>query len=141
MLKNIFPISILFVYLIACTEFAQLLRVPLLVSHFVEHKQENKSISFGEFLLIHYVAEYGSDGDYEQDTNLPFKTVDGSAVQIVAFVSFLNQCLKVKPIYTKSGKYNPYEECFIDNAYLSSIWQPPKKAFSNQLSTFINQLI
>lgn len=112
--------------MISCTEFSQLLRFPILVAHFVEHKHEDKNISFGEFLLIHYVAEYGYGEDYEQDTQLPFKTVNGNAVQLIAFVPFLNPCLKVKPIYTKARKYNPYRERFIDNAYLSSIWQPPK---------------
>lgn len=124
-LKKIISIAILFVYVITCTEFAQLLRVPILVSHFFEHKEEDEGISFGEFMLIHYVAEYGED-DYQQDTHLPFKAVDGNTIQIIAFVPFLSSCLKAKPIYAKVQKYDPYVDGFIDNAYLSSIWQPPK---------------
>lgn len=121
--------------MLSCTEFDQLLRVPILIAHFVEHRQESKDISFGEFMLIHYVEEYSFNGDYEQDTNLPFKSVDGNTIQVAAFIPLINSCLKAKPIYTESGKYNPYEECFIDNAYLSSIWQPPKlTVFSNRLS-------
>ncbi len=114
--------------MISCTEFDQLLRIPLLISHFVEHKQESKAISFGEFMLIHYVENYSFNGDYEQDMDLPFKSLDGNSIQVVAFIPWIVSCLKTKPVYTKGGKYNPYEECFIDNAYLSSIWQPPKAA-------------
>lgn len=125
-MKKIISISILAIYLISCTEFVQLLRLPLLVAHFVEHKQESKEISFGEFMLIHYVEEYSVNGDYEQDMNLPFKSVDGSAIQVVAFIPLLISSLQDKPIYTETGKFNPYAECFIDNAYLTSIWQPPK---------------
>lgn len=126
MLKKIISISILAIYMLSCTEFDQLLRIPLLVAHFIEHKQESKDISFGEFMLIHYVQEYSFNGDYEQDTNLPFKSVDGNTIQVVAFITLLNPCLKAKPIYAEDKRFKPFEQLFIDNAYLSSIWQPPK---------------
>lgn len=125
-MKKIISISILAIYMLSCTEFDQLLRIPLLVVHFVEHKQESKDISFSEFMLIHYVQEYSFNGDYEQDTNLPFKSVDGSTIQVVAFITLLSPCLKAKPIYAEDKRFKPFEQLFIDNAYLSSIWQPPK---------------
>lgn len=126
MLKKIISILILAIYMLSCTEFDQLLRIPLLVAHFIEHKQESKDISFAEFMLIHYVQEYSFNGDYEQDTNLPFKSVDGNTIQVVAFITLLNPCLKAKPIYAADKRFKPFEQLFIDNAYLSSIWQPPK---------------
>jgi hypothetical protein len=116
--------------MISCTEFAQLLRIPLLISHFIEHKQESNAISFGEFILIHYVEEYSSNGDYERDLDLPFKSLDGNSIQVVASIPSNGCFLKAKPVYTDGGKYNLFKECFIDNAYLSSIWQPPRTAFS-----------
>lgn len=125
-MKKIISISILAIYLVSCTEFDQILRVPLLIAHFVEHKQETKDISFGEFILIHYVKEYSFGNDYEQDTSLPFKSVDGNTIQVNAFIPLLSSCLKIKPIYAEDRKFNPFEQLFIDNAYLSSIWQPPK---------------
>ncbi len=119
--------------MIACTEFDQLLRIPLLISHFMEHKEESKAISFSEFMLIHYVEEYSSNGDYERDMDLPFKSLDGNSIQVVASIPPNDCYLKAKPVYTNGGKYKLFEESFIDNAYLSSIWQPPRAAFSNPL--------
>lgn len=137
-MKKIISISILALYLFSCTEFDQLLKVPLLVVHFIEHKQESKDISFGEFMLIHYVQGYSLNGDYEQDTNLPFKSIDDSTIQVIDFITLLNPCLKVKPIYTEDKRFKPFDQLFIDNAYLSSIWQPPRlTVFSNQLSAAI----
>lgn len=127
LLKKIISISILVIYMISCTEFDQLLRVPLLVTHFVEHKLENNTISFGEFILIHYVEDYSFNGDYERDMDLPFKSLDGNSIQVVASIPSNGFYLKAKPIYTNEGKFTLFEECFINNAYLSSIWQPPKE--------------
>lgn len=61
-------------YLFGGTNACQLLKLPLLVSHFIKHKEENSHITLGSFLKMHYVDPQPLDADYAQDMQLPFKT-------------------------------------------------------------------
>ncbi|GAA3935815.1 hypothetical protein GO495_14410 [Chitinophaga oryziterrae] len=64
------------IYAIGSTELDQLLRLPLLVKHFIRHKEENSGITIAAFIKIHYIDEQPYDVDYEQDMQLPFKKAD-----------------------------------------------------------------
>lgn len=75
-MKKATAILLLFVYLFGSTEASQLLKFPLLVEHFKQHKQENTQLTLASFLKMHYVDEQPFDNDYQQDMQLPFKTVD-----------------------------------------------------------------
>lgn len=46
-MKKMFAIFFLSVYLISTTELSQLLKFPILVEHFIEHKEKNL-----EYLLL-----------------------------------------------------------------------------------------
>jgi hypothetical protein len=59
-------------YALTNTELGQLLKLPLLVDHFQQHRQVEKELAFIDFLLTHYEAGE-PDADYEQDMKLPFK--------------------------------------------------------------------
>lgn len=112
--------------MISSTELSQLLRIPLLIEHFIEHNQEGNQLSITEFFHMHYFEKQHMDADYDKDMQLPFKTIDRNTIQVVAFIPFNNSYLEVKPIYTKSVKLDTYKSLFIDSDYLSSIWQPPR---------------
>jgi hypothetical protein len=73
-LKKLFAISFLFIYLFSTTELHQLLKAPLLIEHFMEHREENKDITLWQFLYAHYAGDYVKDADYDKDMKLPFKT-------------------------------------------------------------------
>lgn len=62
-----------FSYLFATTEASQLLKLPVIIQHFREHRQQNKDISFFEFLDMHYMHGSPKDQDYNRDMQLPFK--------------------------------------------------------------------
>jgi hypothetical protein len=125
LLRKIFVISLLSIYLISITELSQLMKLPVLVEHFIEHKEENNSLSFINFLAMHYSQDGSHDGD--QDKKLPFKSHDGCINTIVvAFVSSHFEYPSSKPVFTESKSYSTYTEQFLQSAYLSTIWQPPK---------------
>lgn len=113
-------------YLFASTEFAQILRIPLLVEHFVEHKHEDESITLYEFFVMHYLDEQHLDGDYDKDMRLPFKTLTSSTTSIVDFIPSLNLSIIPKSENKEIVGFNPYEDLFIENIFISSIWQPPR---------------
>ena len=60
-MKQKLIIALLSLYLIASTEFHQVLRLPLLVEHYVEHHELVKDMTFWEFLVMHYESDVAHD--------------------------------------------------------------------------------
>ena len=75
MLKRIVAIGLLLFYLVSFTEFSEVLRLPLLVEHYTEHKSKVDDLSFWEFLVMHYETDVAHD---DQDMSLPFKACNHS---------------------------------------------------------------
>lgn len=126
-LKKGIAIFFLSVYLISLTELNQLVKIPVLIEHFIEHKEKNNELSLWQFLNMHYAHGDVHDVDYDRDMQLPFKSHDGCVGSlIVVFVpgSFSN--LVAKAIPTQNNEYSVYTEKLLSSSYLSSIWQPPK---------------
>src|SRR5690606_38030001 len=74
-MKKMFAIFFLSIYLISTTEFSQLLKFPILIEHFIEHKEKNPKLSVVDFLVLHYnnhLENHPRDDDYDQDQKLPF---------------------------------------------------------------------
>jgi hypothetical protein len=113
----------------ATTELYQLLKLPFLVEHFMEHQEQNKDITLLDFLYLHYANGDVKDADYEEDMKLPFKShsnsVTTSIVDVVA-----NTVLKItihpKPNFVELNVIIISEEAFFASSYHSNIWQPPK---------------
>jgi hypothetical protein len=64
------------VILLAQTPLQQLLRLPVLVQHFQEHRTETPGISLSSFLILHYFSGHPKDADYDRDMQLPFRAQD-----------------------------------------------------------------
>lgn len=126
-MRKLTAIVFLFSFLLATTELYQLLKLPQLVAHYIEHRKEDRSLSMLAFLSLHYAQGDVRDADYEQDMKLPFKTCD-STPHAASFV-----CLPEPP-----GHFNPTPVLLIDrqkpvdlnlylpSSYKASIWQPPR---------------
>lgn len=113
--------------MLATTEAHQLLKLPVVFQHFVEHQQEDNSISFLQFLDIHYLHGSPKDADYDRDMQLPFKkSADCVSVMVSAAVAEqLVMTLEYPVFFVKQDKIEldhnkPLSSC------LSNIWQPPK---------------
>lgn len=76
-MKEKAAIFVMFIYLFGATDAYQLLKLPLLVTHFIKHKKESPHITLGSFFKMHYVDPQPMDADYTQDMQLPFKTPQG----------------------------------------------------------------
>jgi hypothetical protein len=115
-------------YLLATTELNQLLKLPLLVGHYLEHQTNTENLSIYQFLYIHYANGNVKDADYEKDMKLPFKANNNFLLQtnvisppsifIVTPNKNLSKIIQKKFFYTNDR--------LITSAYLSNIWQPPK---------------
>lgn len=123
MVRKLFPIFLLSIYLVSVTELHEFFKLPQLLEHFIEHKTEDRKTTFLDFLVLHY-ATSDNAGEHSE---LPFKA-DHDSGNIVnsGFVNFNNFCLVVKSTPIESKIYKTHAIDFISSAYLSSIWQPPK---------------
>ncbi|MBS1739296.1 MAG: hypothetical protein JST88_02025 [Bacteroidetes bacterium] len=125
--KRTIAIFFISVYLFSTTQMAELLKLPVLIQHFIEHQQEDHSISLLEFLEMHYGQPQPHDNDYARDMQLPFKVPVHSALAYMAYTVPNLMPLTVKSVFFEethavtlhhSGEYS--------FRYLSLIWQPPR---------------
>lgn len=122
-MKQLLSIALISFYVISFTEVHQLIRLPLLVVHFIEHKTLSKDITFFEFLELHYSTEIAHD---DRDMELPFKDcshcVASQTVVMPAFDIELKHDVApyALPVHTAFYKKS------IPSSHLSEIWQPPK---------------
>jgi hypothetical protein len=127
--KKFIAISLLFLYLFSATEFSQLLKLPILVEHYMEHKAEDSNISIWQFLCIHYANGNVVDADYEKDLKLPFKTHDNCNCTFFVLVPNISHHFSLNtfvPVFVKTKVLTPYQPSFLGSSYLNTIWQPPK---------------
>jgi hypothetical protein len=125
-MNKIISISILVAYLCASTEFIQLLKIPLLIEHFIEHTAASKEITFKEFFILHYLDAQHVDGDYDKDMRLPFKTVNNSITNIISSIPSLRSEFVINIDGKEGTNFISYGDLFINSTYISSIWQPPR---------------
>lgn len=129
-MKKWFSIAMLLIYVFSMTEMHQLLKAPLLVEHYLEHKMENKGMTIISFLELHYLNGNVFDKDYEKDMKLPFKSAQEtcySQVLIIPSSSFEIPSMHLFSLEANSKGMIQKSQVFISN-YFSSIWQPPKIA-------------
>lgn len=108
------------------TEFSQVLRLPLLISHFIEHNTEENS-TLEEFFIDHYLISHDNDGDKTKDENLPFKV--SSSSQSLNLISFESQLESHKlDISTPSNFLLPKDDNFKQSMLSNAIWNPPKQS-------------
>lgn len=120
-------ISLLFIFLTANTELHQLLRLPALIHHFLEHTRQNRNESLATFLIEHYAGENkhcdNKQGDHD---NLPFKAGDCSPIHKTIACNTPAVFLLTEPMGDKADIGLSPPPLSISSAFLSSIWQPPR---------------
>ena len=72
-MKRRIAIALAWIYLLTATEFNQVWKLPIFISHFIEHRQESPDITLKEFVALHYFSGDIRDADYARDEQLPFR--------------------------------------------------------------------
>ena len=76
MLKKVIVLTLGALILNSATELHQLLKIPLLIQHYMHHRSKDTTLSFLEFLKIHYTdSQHPNDNDDREDNELPFKSI------------------------------------------------------------------
>ncbi len=124
-MRKLPAILLMLLYLTSSTEFYQVLKLPLLVSHFFDHKGDDPSLSVKNFLVMHY-GNHGMDNDYQKDMQLPFKThaenSNISASNIPAGIVSLQD----NKFALQEAASNPGGQNFDPREAPNAIFQPPR---------------
>jgi hypothetical protein len=107
-------------------DFREWSKLPELAAHFEEHRAKNPTLSFSQFLFLHYGA--GSDQHRQEEPaqheQLPF----GATANIMS-VFF---CPQSQPVMDAGSflalprSFNFYESSLVSTQASQSIWQPPR---------------
>ncbi|WP_146603245.1 hypothetical protein [Flavobacterium aquaticum] len=114
------------VFMCANTSIGQLLKIPNLIEHYIEHKNEltTASISFIDFLESHYSKNAENNPEEHQD--LPFKTFEITSTVFVLVNHTNFQIQPVKAVIPSKQKFF-YHQSFKSHL-ITTIWLPPKIA-------------
>ena len=123
-LKRFLAILCFSAIITAGTELHQLLKLPVLLHHFAEHKQEDKNISLFSFIIMHYFKGNPVDKDYDKDMQLPFKTADCTPLISIAVPP--QNITTERPEFFIKHSYPAIKNNNILPSCTSDIWQPPK---------------
>lgn len=111
--------------MLSITQLSELVKLPLMVEHYVEHKEKNSNLTIWGFLRIHYQGKDVFDADYDKDMKLPFKSY--TSICSVVFYPLTQEYKTIQKINYKYKKQNLYTYSFLySSTFLSSIWQPPR---------------
>ncbi|MEI8137335.1 MAG: hypothetical protein WCH21_08430, partial [Bacteroidota bacterium] len=90
------------------------MKLPVLIEHFIEHKEKDTKLSVFKFLTNHYAQEDDHDGDEEREMDLPFKSHDGCLNSVViAFMPNNIDGLIIKPSFIETKTCFIYSEQFL----------------------------
>ena len=125
-MKKVLSISFLIVFLLANTELHEVLKVPLLLEHYILHKQEDKNQSFLTFIYKHYVSVQDHFHLQNDHDGLPLKTKDCIKYNpgIVYFLLIPYARLQEVPYQLKQRIF--FKKVFLSNLNQGNIWQPPQ---------------
>lgn len=118
-------IFMLFVLSLSGTELHEVLRFPLLWSHYSEHKAEDWDTSFLEFIEFHYSGSDSSDSDNHTDANLPFKPHECGT--IFQYSEWKSVEWEIVP-YSEPRLFGVlfHGSMNLPSGYSGAVWQPPQ---------------
>jgi hypothetical protein len=125
-MKKITSIVLILLLLFETSGLKELVKMPLLIHHYFEHKATHPSDNFLGFIAKHYTGSQKSESahDKKTDNQLPFKSADCFQTHVSAFIVSEHQVLPVV-FDIKLKQYTVYPESALVSRPFD-IWQPPK---------------
>ncbi|SFV31270.1 hypothetical protein [Thermoflavifilum thermophilum] len=131
-MRRLLAIVFLQIYFLAFVEGHEFLRVPLLIQHYITHKHENPQMSLLDFFSLHYSGKIIYDADWQQDMQLPFKSVPANDLCLYALSSIVtplqySRNIQLSPPEPHSSLHLPQNNqdlCPVN--IISEILKPPR---------------
>ena len=124
-MKKWVSILLLSLYLLSTTELNQLLKLPVLIEHYVEHKNLNPEMTLLAFFKMHYDHPV-KDADYKTDRKLPFIIHSTLSLDFTLNTDFSFEISGSDYKYFHIQNIPSLDENLYIKGYLQSIWQPPR---------------
>lgn len=124
-MRNFVVISLLLTFLSLQTPLHEIVKLPVLVSHYLEHKEQDEEMSLLAFLKMHYFDNV-VDSDFDRDMQLPFKHCSSPMFFVFTLITSKVQ-IELRSVLAEhkdilTGYVNP----FLKTDFRQNIWQPPK---------------
>jgi hypothetical protein len=118
-------ILFLVVLFLAQTPVQQILKLPVLIEHYIEHRAANSGISFLHFIKLHYFSGNLRYGDYDRDQQLPFRAND--VIVMSSTMVLPGQIILAAPsLGFKEKNYVLLKTTGLPSLHSFDIWQPPR---------------
>lgn len=118
---------LLLIYVTAAVTTRELLKMPFLADHYIDHKSDNLKTSFISFLVYHYVYENDTDKDADEDRKLPFKStennVTSNSISLKPPVQQFNFTGKRQIV---NCRFPVLDDRFMQVLFNNSVWHPPR---------------
>ena len=116
-------------YLFSVTDMKEVFRSRELVMHFHEHQQADPSVSFCQFLVMHYLTDDKNDKDDSRERELPFKSPQtGITLSTLVLIACNITDLLPQTAVTRINDFPVANDTFLLTDFYSSIWHPPQLA-------------
>ncbi|MEP6627280.1 MAG: hypothetical protein ABJA32_04815 [Ginsengibacter sp.] len=126
-MRRFSAILFLSIMLFTQTELHQILKFPVFVQHYFEHKAEDPTITLYQFTVLHYFSGNPVDDDYARDMQLPFKTND--CLQAMTSIVIPDQIIFSEQQAAPLTKPFPAtHNNWIHSNYIVDIFRPPQFA-------------
>ena len=113
-------------YLFTATELNQLWKLPIFVSHFIEHRQESPDITLVHFITLHYFSGDIRDSDYARDEQLPFRDNSQCLIGTIATIVPSSASISYNTNILCQLTFAPKTQDGKPSRYQTDIWQPPR---------------
>lgn len=124
-MKRLFAKCLFFIYLLSFSGMKEIMKFPLLIEHFVEHRAEDYQMSIYDFMDMHYFSNHEVDADYDKDIQLPFKSFENHHNFWQVFPA--KTCWEIHHFVIDVDKHHHFfyvED--IPHSHLDSIFRPPQ---------------
>lgn len=125
--KRLYAYLLVTIVVFNITPVQQLLKMPALFHHFHYHCQQRPSISFVDFLSMHYWGTDENDSDDEEDMKLPFKKM-ANPVILSFYIPAKPKLVAANFLFKYTQDYPLPNDSLIPDNINSSLFRPPRPA-------------
>ncbi|MCB0734451.1 MAG: hypothetical protein H6608_10010 [Flavobacteriales bacterium] len=118
-------VILLFFFTSSATELHQVIKLPVLIHHYLEHKHEHPHQDLANFLSDHYLNGSQHSDTHHEHNQLPFKSDHCSPVHIPVLLDGGSTELTA-PLVASGEWLHSMSESMFSAQVLNTIWQPPK---------------
>lgn len=112
--------------MISNTELTEVFKIPRLVTPYKQHHAQNPSVTFWNFLVMHYAGDDGTKADDNEDLQLPFHSVNKHCMNsLYTLGGAIVQPLSPAAADVLSVFPHTYERDIL-SSYINLVFQPPR---------------